>query len=122
MQEEIDLRLPSYDLPDVDKLDDSELALELLARLPGWNQVEEHHRAETPARLVAMLTEMMMPTDFDEKFKVFPNNGCDEMIVLAPIPFYTLCAHHVVPFYGNAYVGYVPNKTIAGLSKFPRVV
>jgi GTP cyclohydrolase I len=115
-------RLPSHTYPDVEKLDDDELALELLARLPGWDSVEEHHRGETPRRFVDMLTEMCTPTDFDKKFKVFPNTHMDEMIVLAPIPFYTLCVHHVVPFFGNAYIGYVPDRSIAGLSKFARVV
>jgi GTP cyclohydrolase I len=97
-------------------------AEQLLRRLPMWDSVDEHHRAETPLRFVDMLIEMCTPTDFDKRFKVFPNHGMDEMIVLAPIPFYTLCAHHVVPFYGNAYIGYVPDESIAGLSKFARVV
>jgi GTP cyclohydrolase I len=114
MTDELDLQL--Y-IPEAE--DD---AANLLASLPGWYDVAEHHRVETPKRMVAMLTEMMMPTDYDEKFKVFPNQGCDEMVVVGPIPFYTLCAHHVVPFYGNAYVGYVPRRYIAGLSKFARVV
>jgi GTP cyclohydrolase I len=94
----------------------------LLCRLPGWDSVEEDHRAETPKRFVAMLTEMCTQTDYDKKFKTFPNHGVDEMITLGPIPFYTLCAHHVVPFYGNAWIGYVPRDLIAGLSKFARVV
>lgn len=98
-----------------------QVAAELLSRLPGWLDVEEHHRAETPKRLVAMLTEMMTPTDYDERFKVFPTT-LDDMVTLGPIPFYTLCAHHVVPFYGKAWVGYVPNGKIAGLSKFPRAI
>lgn len=99
------------------------LAEELFRRLPGWDEVPEHHRAETPKRFVSMLTEMMTVTDFDEKFKVFPNEQqIDQMVCLAPIPFYTLCAHHVVPFFGHAYVAYVPDKSIAGLSKFARTV
>jgi GTP cyclohydrolase I len=99
------------------------IAAELLSRLPGWSEVPEHHRAETPKRFVAMLTEMMTVTDYDERFKVFPNEqGIDQMVCLAPIPFYTMCAHHVVPFFGHAYIAYVPNKSIAGLSKFARTV
>ena len=98
-------------------------AEQLLSSLPGWDEVPEHHRAETPKRFVAMLTEMMQVTDFDERFKVFPNEGgVDQMVCLAPIPFYTLCAHHVVPFFGNAYIGYIPDQHIAGLSKFARTV
>jgi GTP cyclohydrolase I len=70
-----------------------------------------------------MLTEMTTPTDYKERFTVFENTSqIDEMVIVAPIPFYTLCAHHVVPFFGHAYIGYVPCDLIAGLSKFDRVV
>jgi len=44
------------------------------------------------------------------------------MVVQAEIPFYSVCAHHVLPFYGTAAVGYVPNKRVAGLSKLARTV
>lgn len=99
------------------------LAAELLMRLPGWNDVPEHHRRDTPRRFVHMLEEMCTPTDYDERFTVFTNDdGIDEMVTLGPIPFYTLCAHHLAPFYGVAHIGYIPNKMVAGLSKFDRVV
>jgi len=99
-----------------------ESAAALLQSLPGWSEVPEDHRAKTPMRLVKMLRELTTREPFD--FTVFPNNDPDstEMIVLSPIPFYTLCAHHVVPFFGFAYIGYVPEDKIAGLSKFPRLV
>src|SRR5690606_13248912 len=51
----------------------------------------------------------------------FPADSKD-MIVLAPIPFYTFCAHHLAPFYGHAMIGYVSDERIAGLSKFARAV
>jgi GTP cyclohydrolase I len=66
-----------------------------------------------------MMTEMMTPEEFN--FTTFPSTS-DEMVTMGPIPFYTLCSHHVVPFFGNVWVGYVPNKDIAGLSKIPRLV
>lgn len=112
---------PKY-LGPVELCTEEELALELLSRMPGWKSTPRDHRAETPKRFAAMLRELSTPTDYDERFKVFPNNGIDEMITLGPIPFYTLCAHHVIPFYGNAYIGYVPLHYIAGLSKFARTV
>lgn len=46
----------------------------------------------------------------------------DEMIVVAGIPFYSHCEHHLAPFFGTVTVGYVPNGTIVGLSKFSRLV
>jgi len=95
----------------------------LLSSLPGWSSIAENHRGETPQRFVRMLEDMMAPTDYDEKFKVFPNEKkLDQMVTLGPIPFYTLCAHHMVPFYGNAWIGYIPDQSIAGLSKFARTV
>jgi GTP cyclohydrolase I len=74
---------------------------------------------KTPARYVKMMEELTTPEPFE--FTIFEAKS-DEMVVLSPIPFYTLCAHHVVPFYGTAHVGYVPGKAIAGLSKFGRLV
>lgn len=106
----------------IEKVNTEGVAAELLRRLPGWDTLDEAHRVETPRRFVSMLMEMCTQTDYDAKFKTFPADGLDEMVALGPIPFYTLCAHHVVPFYGNAWVGYVPKEVIAGLSKFDRVV
>lgn len=78
-----------------------------------------HHTERTPERFASMMREMLTPEDFN--FTVFKATS-DEMITLGPIPFYTLCAHHIVPFFGSVWVGYVPNKLIAGLSKFPRLI
>jgi GTP cyclohydrolase I len=95
------------------------LAQAFLESLPGWSEVAVDHREETPKRMAKMFTEMVTPEPFD--FTTFPAESQD-MIVLAPIPFYTMCAHHTAPFYGQAYIGYVPNEVIAGLSKFVRAV
>lgn len=56
--------------------------------------------------------------------KVFEDgaDGCDEMIVVKDIPFYTHCEHHLAPFFGTATVAYIPNGRIVGLSKISRVV
>lgn len=101
----------------------SSLAKNLLSTLEAWSRTPKDHRAETPTRFVKALEQLTTREDF--KFTTFPNEGpdrVDEMIVLAPIPFYTLCAHHVVPFFGHAYIGYIPGDSIAGLSKFARAV
>jgi GTP cyclohydrolase I len=93
---------------------------ELLQHITGVN-FDREHMERTPERFVQMLKDLTTPEEFD--FTVFPNeNGIDEMISLMHIPFYTLCAHHIVPFYGFAHVGYVPGGSIAGLSKFARAV
>lgn len=77
------------------------------------------HGVDTPKRFVAMLRELTTPPEI--KWKDFPAEG-DEMVTVGPIPFTSLCNHHVVPFIGHAHVGYVPDQTNAGLSKFARVV
>lgn len=46
----------------------------------------------------------------------------DEVVVVAPIPFYSLCEHHLLPFHGQAFIAYLPGTRILGLSKFARVV
>ena len=53
---------------------------------------------------------------------LFDAEGTDEMIIQTNIPFYSLCEHHVAPFFGTANVAYIPNGKIVGLSKLARTV
>lgn len=94
-------------------------AEQLFSQLEAWDRTPEDHRAETPKRFVRALKQLTEREPFN--FTTFPAKRQD-MITLGPIPFYTLCAHHIVPFHGQAYVSYVPNEKLAGLSKFARAV
>jgi len=47
---------------------------------------------------------------------------CDEMVVVKDIEFYSMCEHHVLPFFGTMHVAYLPNNKVIGLSKIPRIV
>ena len=54
--------------------------------------------------------------------KTFENDGTRDLVTVTNLPFYSLCEHHLLPFYGVAHVAYIPGERIAGLSKFARLV
>jgi GTP cyclohydrolase I len=81
---------------------------------------------ETPAR-VAKAWEFWASgyvKDPADILKVFEDGaeGCDEMVLVKGIPFYTHCEHHLAPFFGRATVAYIPDGRIVGLSKINRLV
>jgi GTP cyclohydrolase I len=77
--------------------------------------------AATPARVARAYAEMLSPEPFN--VTTFANDeGYDELVVATAIPFASLCEHHLLPFSGCAYVGYLPDERLLGLSKLARVV
>jgi GTP cyclohydrolase I len=79
----------------------------------------------TPARVRRMYGELTQGYRTDPDALI--NGACfevdyDEMVVVREIEFFSLCEHHLLPFFGKAHVGYLPRGRIIGLSKIPRVV
>jgi GTP cyclohydrolase I len=84
---------------------------------------------DTPRRFIEALYESTNGYDGDPKLiKAFPKECRGEpdcrlsQVIEGPIHFHSLCEHHVFPFYGEAYVGYVANERILGISKLTRLV
>jgi GTP cyclohydrolase IA len=102
-------------------------AAEILAAL-GMN-LNSPSTAETPHRFIKALYDATEGYEGDPKLiKVFATEcrgGSDcklSQVVEGPIPFVALCEHHALPFYGQAYVGYIPHEHIIGISKLTRLV
>ncbi|MBO05199.1 MAG: GTP cyclohydrolase I FolE [Chloroflexi bacterium] len=87
--------------------------------------VDAQGTADTPKRVANMYDELLSGYSTDP---IELLNGAmfdveyDEMVVVKDIDFYSLCEHHLLPFYGKAHVGYLPNQKVIGLSKIPRLV
>ena len=79
---------------------------------------------ETPERVARMYKEIFSgigSSAEDILSKTFSHNG-EDTVVVKDIPFYSMCEHHLVPFFGKAHVAYIPNGKVAGLSKIARTV
>src|SRR5690606_3698269 len=80
---------------------------------------------ETPRRVAEMYAEIFsgMGTNPEEHLQVVFDEGHDEMILVKDIPFYSLCEHHLIPFFGRVHVAYIPEDgRVTGLSKLARTV
>jgi GTP cyclohydrolase I len=79
----------------------------------------------TPERVAKMYIEMFhgIFEGAEPKVTTFPNDEqYHHMVIEREIPFYSMCAHHFVPFYGHAHIAYIPQSRIVGLSKLPRIL
>ena len=79
---------------------------------------------DTPRRIAEMYKEIFAGLTLDpvEELMVGFEEGHREMVILKDIPFYSMCEHHFLPFYGVVHAGYIPNGRVVGISKIARVV
>jgi GTP cyclohydrolase IA len=84
---------------------------------------------ETPQRFLSALREATDGYDGDPKLLTVFDTECRGdpdcrlgQVIEGPIPFFALCEHHALPFYGHAYIGYIPHEHIIGISKLTRLV
>ena len=81
---------------------------------------------KTPARVARMYNEVFggMDQDPHQHFETLFDEHHEEMVLVKDIPFYSMCEHHLVPFFGHAHVAYIPSSDgkICGLSKLARLV
>ncbi len=95
--------------------------LELLGENP-----DREGLIDTPARVAESLRYLTEGYASDPATIVsdalFALDGYDDMVVVKDIAFFSLCEHHLLPFFGRVHIGYVPDGRVVGLSKLPRLV
>ena len=77
----------------------------------------------TPARIARAYKEIFAGMDDgnEPKITLFDNPGYSDILSVKDIPFYSMCEHHLLPFFGTVSIAYIPGNKIVGLSKLPRI-
>ena len=99
-------------------------AVEVLLTEAGEDPTREG-LARTPARVASALR--FLTSGYDTDVEAVVNDAlftvdCSEMVIVRDIDFYSLCEHHLLPFFGKCHVAYLPRTHVIGLSKIPRLV
>lgn len=110
-----------------ENLRQASMGADMLMQAFGIVSSNSVHTSRTPERIGKMYAELLRgykPRDF--AFTTFPSTATD-LVICHDIPVYSLCAHHMIPFFGKAQVGYIPRSAekggrVVGLSKIPRLV
>ncbi len=100
-----------------------EAAIKLLLEGIG-EDLNREGLADTPTRVARMYEEIcggLYETAEEHLSKTFSSNN-SEMVIEKDITFYSLCEHHLMPFYGKAHIAYIPDGKVVGLSKLARTV
>ncbi len=118
-------RLSSRDEPSIDEDQDPVEALVTQLLLQVGEAPDRNGLLNTPKRVAKAMRFMTQGyrQDIDHLLNgaLFPIEY-DEMVIVKDIDFFSMCEHHLLPFFGKCHVGYLPNKKVVGLSKIPRVV
>lgn len=79
---------------------------------------------DTPKRIVKSWNELYSgyKKEPEDILTVFPSEGYNQIVLLKDIELYSMCEHHMLPFFGKAHVAYIPDKKIIGISKLARLV
>lgn len=105
-------------------LEKIEVAIKMILEAIG-EDVNREGLLDTPKRVAKMYEEMFsgIGTDPKEVFETIFHEEHNELVLVKDIPFYSMCEHHLVPFFGKAHVAYLPHEgRVAGLSKLGRCV
>ena len=96
---------------------------EAILQAEGEDPTREGLR-ETPVRVARTYHDLTSGYKDNPNFwwKTFDAEDADQMVCQWDIPLYSLCEHHLLPFFGKAHVAYLPNGRLVGLSKIPRVI
>jgi GTP cyclohydrolase I len=96
-----------------------------IIRILGLCPDKDPNLIDTDRRVAKMYLDIFSGLDEGTRPKLttFPNDEhYTAMVMEKEIPFYSMCAHHFVPFYGHGHIAYIPNDKIVGLSKLPRLL
>ena len=91
----------------------------------GLDPTTDPNLVDTDRRVAKMYLDIFAGLDEGNRPKLttFPNDEhYTSMVMEKEIPFYSMCSHHFVPFYGHGHIAYIPNEKIVGLSKLPRLL
>jgi len=100
-----------------------EEAIEYQIGLIGDDPKREGLR-ETPFRVLKAWKEIYAGYSMEPAsvFRTFESDGCDQIVLLKNIELYSMCEHHMLPFFGVAHVAYIPNGRVIGISKLARLL
>jgi GTP cyclohydrolase I len=119
----LDIASMNGEFPAADTTGLAPLVREMLARL--GEDPERPGLVDTPERVARAM--MFLTQGYQTRIEDIVNHAIfeekyDEMVIVKDIQLYSLCEHHLLPFFGVAHVAYVPNGYVIGLSKLPRIV